>query len=137
MKKIFTIIATAIIMALTLTGCNIPEENLGELMGVTTKPTEAVTIAPETVPTEAPTETPATEPTAPFEAGQQVFCVYRHEGGMGLQRFFFVAMEGDTVIVTTAIPGSGEAGELLSFPAANCYDNSADAWDAAGMEPME
>jgi hypothetical protein len=66
-----------------------------------------------------------------------VFVVYAHEGGTGLRRFFVVAIEGDSVTVTTAIPGSGEAGELLSFPIDNCYADSDDAWAAAGQEPME
>ena len=136
MKKIVAIILAGLLISPVLAGCTMPEESLRELPGVSTAPTETVTAAPETVPmaeaTEAPTEAPA-----PFEVGQQVFAVYEHTGGTGIRMGFVVAFSGDDVILTTAIPGSGEAGELLSFPIANCYADSDDAWSAAGMEPLE
>lgn len=96
--------------------------------------------APMQVPIEEPTEVPTVAPTGaadPFEVGQQVFAVYEHAGGVGVRRFFFVGLEDEIVVVTTAVPDSDEEGEMLRFPAADCYADSADAWVAAGMEPLE
>ena len=135
MKKIIAIMLVAVMACMMFAGCELPEESPGEPMGASTV-TEATTVVTETAPTAEPTEAP-TEPAPRFEAGQQVFAVYQHEGGTGIRRYFVVSIEGDSVTVTTAIPGSGEAGELLSVPIANCYADSDDAWAAAGMEPLE
>lgn len=137
MKKIIACMLAVAAICPVFAGCDLPEESLGELMGVypestleATMPTQMQT--PTTVPTEAPTEAPT-----PFEVGQQVFAVYQHEGGTGIRMGFVVAVSGDDVILTTAVPGSGEDGELMSYPIADCYADSADAWAAAGQEPME
>lgn len=134
MKKIAIMLA-AVMACMMFAGCELTEESPGELMGASTV-TEATTVVTETAPTAEPTEAP-TEAPAPFEVGQQVFAVYQHEGGTGIRMGFVVAVSGDDVILTTAVPGSGEEGELLSVPIANCYADSDDAWSAAGMEPLE
>ena len=101
---------------------------------------QAVATEPAATQMQAPTEVPTVAPTeaaAPFEVGQQVFCVYEHAGGVGVRRGFFVDLEDEIVVVTTAVPDSDEEGELLRFPVADCCADSADAWAAAGKQPLE
>lgn len=135
MKRRIAAALAAVAAGALLAGCELPEESLDELMGVPPA-TAATTVPAETAPSVALTEAP-TEPSIMFEAGQEVYAVYMHEGGVGIRRVFAVAVEGETLIATTAIPGSGEAGELMSFPVDNCYTESVDAWAAAGQDPLE
>ena len=135
MRKIIAIMLVAVMACMMFAGCELPEESPGELMGASTV-TEATTVVTETDPTAEPTEAP-TEAPAPFEVGQQVFAVYEHTGGTGIRMGFVVAFSGDDVIITAAVPGSGEEGELQQFPVGDCYTESADAWAAAGKEPLE
>lgn len=135
MKKLMAVILAGLLISPVLAGCELPEESPGELMGASTV-TEATTVVTETDPTAEPTEAP-TEAPAPFEVGQQVFAVYEHTGGTGIRMGFVVAFSGDDVIITAAVPGSGEEGELQQFPVGDCYTESADAWAAAGKEPLE
>lgn len=141
MKKI-KLLACLLAVALMFAGCTEEERaewrEFGNMVPFENEPVAVIIAEPETPTESQPTETEPAEPEPqPFTTGQQVFCVYRHEGGTGLRRFFVVSVEGDFVTVTTAIPGSGEAGELLSFPIDNCYADSDDAWAAAGREPLE
>lgn len=123
------VIGAAAALSLMLAGCQLPEEDaLWEMVPFERVPAPVVIAAPSTVPTEA---MPA------FEIGQQIFAVYQHEGGTGIRMCFVVAVDGDTVAATTAVPGSGMDGDLLMFPVWDCYTESADAWTAAGMESLE
>ena len=80
---------------------------------------------------------PAMETVAPFEQGQAVFVVYDSDGIVGMRRLFVVEVTGGIVIATTAVPGSGEEGELLAYSIDNCYADETEACKASGMEPME
>lgn len=135
--KLFVCMA---LVAMMFAGCTVDGMPKFENPAPTVEAVET-TVEPEnhTTPTESQTmePEPAEPEPQPFTTGQQVFCVYQHEGGTGLRRFFVVSVEGDFVAVTTAIPGSGEDGDLMMFPVGDCYAESADAWAAAGMEPME
>ena len=135
MKRKIAAALAAVAVGVALSGCELPEESLDELVE-TSPATVATTVPTEAAPSVALTEAP-TEPSIMFEAGQEVYAVYSHEGGVGIRRVFAVAVEGETLIATTAIPGSGEAGELVSFSVDSCYTESADAWAAAGKEPLE
>ena len=132
----------AVMAAGVMTGCAVSAPGY-EAGTVVTVPQVAVTepaAAQMQVPIEEPTEVPTVAPTeaaAPFEVGQQVFCVYEHAGGVGVRRGFFVGLEDEIVVVTTAVPDSGEEGEMLRFSIADCYADSADAWAAAGKQPLE
>ena len=119
-KKLRKLAASAIIAATMLTGCGVA----GEVPADTTAPIE--------------TTVPATEPAAPYAQGQAVFVVYdAGDGIVGMRRLFVVAVVEDLVIVTTAVPDSGEEGEVLTFPIGNCYADEDEAWKVSGMEPME
>lgn len=135
MKRRIATALAAVAAGALLAGCELPEESFGESMGIPPA-TVATTVPAETAPSVEFTEAP-TEPSIMFEAGQEVYAVYSHEGGVDIRRVFAVAVEGDTLIATTAVPGSGEAGELVSFSVDSCYTESADAWAAAGKEPLE
>lgn len=135
MKRRIATVLAAVAAGALLAGCELPEESFGESMGIPPA-TAATTVPAETAPSAALTEAP-TEPSIMFEAGQEVYAVYSHEGGVGIRRVFAVSVEGETLIATTAIPGSGEAGELVSFPVDSCYTESVDAWSAAGKDPLE
>ena len=94
--------------------------------------------APADTTAQIETTVPATEPAAPFTQGQAVFVVYdAGDGLLGMRRLFVVEVTGDIVIATTAVPGSGEEGELLAYSIDSCYADEAEAWKASGMEPME
>lgn len=120
---------------------------LGLLTGCAGIPTET---EPETHPMTTPD---VTEPATRYEMGDQIWVVTHNEYGSDVRTAIVVAEDGEYMITTIPGMGTGEDLEALVQALAdssnngteclnfyrieNCYGSPEEAFEAAGIEPLE